>query len=251
VSRPAISVQDVWVRFRPYVDRKPTLRRSLSTFRRRHKEELVAVRGVSVDIAPGEAFGLVGANGAGKSTLLRCVARTLNPDEGKVVVNGRISSLLQLGVGFNMELSGRRNIYLGCLANGLRLREVEPLVEGIIEYAGIGHAVDRPVKTYSSGMFSRLAFSISMAMEPDILLLDEVLAVGDESFRDQSLERMQETLAKSGTIVYVSHNLQSVKEFCGRTMWMRDGEAVVVGPSEEVVGRYREWAKANRGERGR
>lgn len=207
----------------------------------RHREvvEVSALDGVSFQVEKGEAFGIIGSNGAGKSTLLRCIARTLKPDRGRVVVNGRISSLLQLGVGFNAELSGRRNIYLGGLANGLRLKEIEPMVQGIIDFAEIEDAIDRPVKTYSSGMFSRLAFSISMALEPDIILLDEVLAVGDEKFRSKSMNTMQDLLQKSGTIVFVSHSLASVEEFCDRVMWLERGQVMMIGPSPEVIAAYR------------
>jgi teichoic acid transport system ATP-binding protein len=243
MSRPAIFVEDVAVKFRPYADRKPTLRRTLNTMRHREVIEVNALDGVSFQVEKGEAFGIIGSNGAGKSTLLRCVARTLRPDRGRVVVNGKISSLLQLGVGFNAELSGRRNIFLGGLANGLRLKEIQPLVQGIIDFAELEEAIDRPVKTYSSGMFSRLAFSISMALDPDIILLDEVLAVGDEKFRTKSMATMEDLLAKSGTIVFVSHSLASVEEFCDRVMWLEKGKVVMIGPSEEVIEAYREASK--------
>jgi ABC-type polysaccharide/polyol phosphate transport system ATPase subunit len=243
MSRPAILVEDVAVKFRPYADRKPTLRRTLNTMRHREVIEVNALDGVSFQVEKGEAFGIIGSNGAGKSTLLRCVARTLRPDRGRVVVNGKISSLLQLGVGFNAELSGRRNIFLGGLANGLRLKEIQPLVQGIIDFAELEEAIDRPVKTYSSGMFSRLAFSISMALEPDIILLDEVLAVGDEKFRTKSMATMEDLLAKSGTIVFVSHSLASVEEFCDRVMWLDKGKVEMIGPSEEVIEAYRTASK--------
>ncbi|MGH8875000.1 MAG: ABC transporter ATP-binding protein, partial [Acidimicrobiia bacterium] len=153
MTRPAILAQDVTVRFRPYLDRKPTLRRSLSAFRHRETTEVVALDSVGFRIEKGEAFGIVGRNGAGKSTLLRVLAGTLRPNEGKVVVNGRASTLLQLGVGFNPELSGRRNIYLGGLAAGLRRARIDELFEEIVDYAELGEAIDRPLKTYSSGMF--------------------------------------------------------------------------------------------------
>lgn len=198
-----------------------------------------ALTDVSFQVARGEAFGIIGPNGAGKSTLLRCLAGTLRPNSGKVVVNGRTSTLLQLGVGFNPELSGRRNIYLGGLANGMRKREIDELFDEIVAYAELEDAINRPVKTYSSGMFSRLAFSVSMHLEPDVLLLDEVLAVGDKGFRDKSMASMQEVLARSGTIVFVSHSLQSVSEFCDRALWLERGRVKMVGPADEVVDAYR------------
>ena len=237
--RPAILVDEVSVRFRPYVDRKPTLRRSLGRLRSRTQVEVNALDHVSFRVEKGEAFGIVGNNGAGKSTLLRVMARTLRPNDGRVVVNGRASTLLQLGVGFNPELSGARNIYLGGLAAGLRKARVDEIFDDVVAYAELGDAIHRPLKTYSSGMFSRLAFSVSMHLDPDILLLDEVLAVGDQSFRERSLATMQDLLDRSGTIVFVSHSLRSVAEFCNRAMWLRDGKIVAIGPADEIVESYR------------
>lgn len=243
MTRPAIAVRNVSVRFRPYVDRKPTLRRSLSRLRSRDRTTVQALDDVSFDVEKGEAFGIVGRNGAGKSTLLRCMARTLRPDSGRVVVDGRVSTLLQLGIGFNAELSGRKNIYLGCLAHGLSRREVDDLFDRIVEYAGLEESIDRPVRTYSSGMFSRLAFSVSLALDPDILLLDEIFSVGDQAFREKSRLSMVELLERSGTIVFVSHSLKMVEEFCHRTMWLRDGTVASIGHSSEVIERYREYVK--------
>ena len=193
-------------------------------------------------MAKGEAYGIVGRNGAGKSTLLRCIAGTLRPNSGKVVVNGKLSTLLQLGVGFNPELSGHRNIYLGALAAGLRKKEIDDIFDDIVEYAELGSAIDRPVKTYSSGMFSKLAFSVSMHLDPDVLLLDEVLAVGDVAFRAKSMQTMRELLDKSGTIVFVSHSLDSVESFCDRVLWLQEGRVMAEGESTEVVELYKEAA---------
>lgn len=239
MTRPAISVQDVSVRFRPYVDRKPTLRRSIPRLQTRQQTVVEALVDVSFEVRKGEAFGVIGRNGAGKSTLMRCIARTLNPDAGKVVVNGRLSSLLQLGVGFNPELSGRQNIYLGCLANGLRRREVDEIADEIIEHTELESAIERPVKTYSSGMYARLGFSISMALKPDILLLDEILAVGDEGFREKSLQAMRELLGRSGTIVFVSHSLDKVVEFCDQALWLDSGRVQMLGDATRTVDAYR------------
>lgn len=239
MSRPALLVENVGVHFRPYVDRKPTLRRSLANLKSRQMDEVVALDDVSFRVEKGEAFGVIGHNGAGKSTLLRVMARTLKPNTGRVVVNGRASTLLQLGVGFNPELSGERNIYLGGLASGLRRAQIDEIYDDIVEYAGLGHAIHRPVKTYSSGMFSRLAFSVSMHLDPDILLLDEVLAVGDEEFRVKSLRTMKELVDRSGTIVFVSHALKQVADFCDRAMWLDHGRVKMIGPADEVVEAYR------------
>ena len=238
MTRPAISVENLSVRFRPYVDKKPTMRRTLATFRHREVEEVTAVDDVSFEVHRGEAFGIVGRNGAGKSTLLRVLAGTLRPDSGKVVVNGRASTLLQLGVGFNHQLSGRRNIYLGGLAGGLRKAQIDEMFDDIVEYAGLEEAIDRPVKTYSSGMFSRLAFSVGMHLDPEILFLDEVLSVGDQAFREKSMKAMEDLLERAGTIIFVSHSLESVADFCDRAMWMDRGKIVQIGEAAEVVSEY-------------
>jgi ABC-type polysaccharide/polyol phosphate transport system ATPase subunit len=193
---------------------------------------------VSFEVMKGEAFGIVGRNGAGKSTLLRVVAGTLRPDGGRAVSWGRTSTLLQLGVGFNAELSGIRNIYLGGLAAGLRRARIDEIFDDIVAYAELEEAIDRPIKTYSSGMLARLAFSIGMHLEPDILLLDEIMSVGDESFKAKSEKTMQDLLARSGTIVFVSHNLGKVAEFCDRAMWLERGVVQGIGPAEEVVDGY-------------
>jgi ABC-type polysaccharide/polyol phosphate transport system ATPase subunit len=207
--------------------------------RHRVTEEIVALDNVDLTINKGEAFGVVGRNGAGKSTFLRVMAKTLRPDEGTINVYGKTSTLLQLGVGFNHQLSGRRNVYLGGLAAGLRKKEIDDKFDDIVEYASLGEAIDRPVATYSSGMFSRLAFSVGMAIEPNILLLDEVLAVGDEAFREKSLNTMRDLLAKAGTIVFVSHALANVAEFCDRAAWLADGKIRSIGPAGEVVEQYK------------
>lgn len=243
MSQQAIVASDLNVRFRPYIDRKPTLRRSLARLRSRETQEVVALDSVAFEVERGEAFGIIGRNGAGKSTLLRCMAGTLRPNSGRVVVHGRTSTLLQLGVGFNPELSGRRNIVLGGLAAGLRKKDIEARVDDIIEYSGIGVAIDRPVKTYSTGMFSRLAFAVGMHLDPDVLLLDEVLAVGDESFRGRSMQAMRELLERSGTIVFVSHSLPAVASFCDRVLWLEEGRVVEVGEASSVVEAYRKAAR--------
>lgn len=244
MSKPAIVASDITVRFRPLVDRKPTLRKSLGRMRHHETTELIALNQVNLEIRKGEAFGIVGRNGAGKSTLLRVMARTLRPDGGTINVYGKTSTLLQLGVGFNAELSGRRNIYLGGLAAGLRKREIDERFDDIVDYAELWEAIDRPVRTYSSGMFSRLAFSVGMAMDPNILLLDEVLAVGDESFRSKSLKTMRDLLDRAGTIVFVSHSLPSVADFCDRAAWINDGEVQTIGPAEDVIDMYKDWVQS-------
>ncbi len=236
----AIIAENLTVRFRPYLDRSPTFRRSMAKLRGRQASEVVALDNVSFDVKRGEVLGVVGRNGAGKSTLMRVLARTLVPDEGRVVVNGRTSTLLQLGVGFNPELSGRRNVYLGALASGMRKSEIDDRFDAIVDYSELDEAIDRPLKTYSSGMSSRLAFAIGMNLDPDILLLDEVLAVGDEAFRKKSLQTMEELVGRSGTIVFVSHNMGQMASFCDRVLWIHQGKLRRLGPSRRVIRAYRD-----------
>lgn len=243
---PAIVVRDVTVTFRPLIDRKPTLRRSLGRMRHWEKEDLVALDDVSLTIDKGEAFGVIGPNGAGKSTLLKVMAKTLKPSDGTVNVYGKTSTLLSLGLGMKHELTGRHNIYLGGLAAGLRKAEIDDKLDDIIAYADIGSAIDRPVRTYSSGMFSRLAFSVAMAIEPNIVLLDEVLAVGDEAFREKSTQTLQDLVSSAGTIVFVSHSLVTVEEFCDRTMWLDQGQIKMLGDSAEVIEAYKTSATHSR-----
>lgn len=239
MNEPAVSIKGVTVRFRPLVDRNPTMRRSIARLRHREKHEIVALDDVSMEITKGEAYGVIGSNGAGKSTLLKVMAKTLKPTSGSVNVYGKTSTLLSLGLGMKPELSGRRNVYLGGLAAGMRKAEIDEKFDSIVDYADIGNAIDRPVKTYSSGMFSRLAFSVAMALEPNIILLDEVLAVGDEAFREKSIDTMRGLLADAGTIVFVSHSLSNVVEFCDRAMWLDKGQIREEGDPQSVIDMYR------------
>lgn len=244
MSGLAITVENVSVRFRPFVERKPTLRKAIAAGGVRERAEITALNGVSFDVQKGEAFGVIGPNGAGKSTLMRVLAGTLRPDGGRALTFGRTSTLLQLGVGFNSELSGSRNIYLGGLAAGMRKRDIDDSYDDIVDYAELWSAIDRPVKTYSSGMFARLAFSVGMHLNPDILLLDEVMSVGDEAFRQKSEQAMKDLLERAGTIVFVSHNLDKLAEFCDRAMWLDSGLVQEIGPSEGVVDAYRSRVKS-------
>ena len=239
MGAPAIKVSRVGVRYRAYVDRSSTLRRVVA--RRRLKQTTTCggsgrclVRGA----AGGRPWAWWATHGAGKSTLLRVIARTMRPDAGTVVVNGETSTLLQLGAGFNKELSGHRNIYLSGLAHGLSRAEIARLFDDIVAYAELGEAIDRPIKSYSSGMVSRLAFSISIHLLPDILLLDEVLAVGDAGFRKKSRAAMKELLGRGGTVMVASHMLKGMADMCDRAVWLERGRVRGFGPAEEVIEAY-------------
>ena len=238
MSSAVVSVNGVGVRYRAYVERNSTLRRAAARGRLRETAVVVALEDVSFEVQQGETLGLIGDNGAGKSTLLRVIARTMRPDSGSVAVRGETSTLLQLGAGFNLELSGSRNVYLSGLAHGLRKAEINRLFGDIVDFAGVAEAIDRPLKSYSSGMVSRLAFSISMHLMPDILLLDEVLAVGDAGFREKSRSAMRELLARGGTVMVASHALRMMVQMCDRVLWLDRGRVRGLGQAETVIEAY-------------
>ncbi len=246
--RYAISVQDVHITYRTIVDpRANTLRHTLTQLGKgkrssgRKVREINAVRGVSLDVEHGSVLGVIGANGAGKSTLMRAIAGILPPSSGQIVVNGRISTLLALGVGFNGQLSGRENVILGGLAAGLTRKQVEERFEQIADWAELHEAIDMPMKSYSSGMYGRLAFAVSTHMEPDVLLVDEALSTGDAHFRRKSYDKMQELVAQARTILIVSHGLAAIREMCDDCIWMHKGEIVRRGNPDDVAAEYLEF----------
>ncbi len=207
----------------------------------RHKNparEFVALKDVSFTVHKGETIGIIGRNGSGKSTLLQMLAGTLNPTSGRRVVNGRLSALLELGAGFNPEFTGLENIYLNGSILGLAESEIKQRVDSIIDFSGIGAFIHQPVKTYSSGMFVRLAFSIAISVEPEILIVDEALAVGDEAFQRKCYGRLENFQARGGTLVFVSHSAQAVVEICDRALLIDSGELVLDGPAKQVVEFY-------------
>lgn len=240
-DKVALRCEGVSVRYRPYLDGRPTLRRSFGRIRHRATELVEALTDVSFDIAQGEAVGVIGSNGAGKTTLLQVLAETLIPDEGFVDFFGASSALLALGVGFDLELSGRRNVYLGGLAAGMTTPQIDALYDDIVGFAELENAMGRSLKTYSSGMRSRLAFSLAMHQNPDIMLLDEVLSVGDEAFQQKSRRELENMIDRAGTIILVSHSLIQVREFCSRAIWLDKGRVRADGPVNEVIDAYRHW----------
>jgi teichoic acid transport system ATP-binding protein len=244
----AIEVRDLVVRYRTSVDRVPTLKTTLRTLgrRRRTTRTITALNGVSISLPRGQVLGVIGANGAGKSTLLRAIAGILPPAEGRVVVRGEVTTLLSLGVGFNKTLSGRENIYLGGLATGSPLSQIEGQLDAIVEFAELGEWIDMPVDTYSSGMYSRLAFSVAAHMDPDILLIDESLSAGDASFREKATNRMKELCAGAGAIVLVSHGMGFISDLATDTIWIDKGTIRQQGPPSEVVDAYKEFVRAER-----
>jgi ABC-type polysaccharide/polyol phosphate transport system ATPase subunit len=239
----SIRVEDVSVTYRTSFERVPTLRSTMLRLGRRERvvREIEALKDVSFQVEHGTVLGIVGANGAGKSTLVRTVAGILPPNSGRVEIWGRVSTLLALGVGFNRDLSGRDNVVLGGLAAGLRRDQLEEKYEEIVEFAELEEFMDLPMRTYSSGMYGRLAFSVAVNMDPDILLIDEALSVGDARFRRNSFEKMRELCSQARTIVLVSHALGSIKELCHRAIWMHRGELRMLSEPEAVVDAYTEF----------
>lgn len=239
-----MSVQDVSLTYRASYEKSPTLKSALlNRSRRRGVREIHALKHVSFDVPHGAVLGIVGNNGAGKSTLMRSVAGILPPTSGRIVVNGRVSTLLALGIGFNAKLSGRENVILGGLANGLTKEQVELKYEEIADFAELGDFMDLPMKTYSSGMYGRLAFSVAVHMEPDILLVDEALSAGDAKFKEKALLKMRELVAGARTIFLVSHALGTITELCNDTLWMHQGELVSRGDPKDIVAAYTKFLK--------
>ena len=203
------------------------------------KSEYEALANINVEIKKGEFFGLIGQNGAGKSTTLGLIAKVLYPTTGKIEINGRVAPLLELGAGFHDDLTGRENIVVNGVLLGLTKKQVMAKMEEIIEFSGLGKFIDEPMRTYSSGMYMRLGFSVAVNIEPDILLVDEVLAVGDEEFQKKCMDKMQEFKQKGVTIVFVSHALDVAEKVCDRIAYLKQGTVVCVGKPHETIELYR------------
>ena len=238
----AVRIEDLSITYRVNVDTKRTLKNAVMRASKGEKVRMRtvdAVQHLNLDIPHGSVLGIVGANGAGKSTLMRSIAGIMPPTEGRIIVNGKISTLLALGVGFNPALSGRDNIVLGGLAAGLTREEIDDRTEQIVEFAALPEGfIDMPVRTYSSGMYGRVAFSVAVNMTPDILLLDEALSAGDASFKEKSFKRMRELCDEARTIVIVSHALATVTELCDTAIWLHKGKLLAKGKPEDIVDQY-------------
>jgi ABC-type polysaccharide/polyol phosphate transport system ATPase subunit len=237
---PAVKVEHLSVTYRTTVERRPTLKRRLVQLGRggRSVRQIRALKDVSFEVPHGAVLGVIGVNGAGKSTLMRTVAGILPPTEGRIEVNGRVSTLLALGVGFNGNLTGRENVVLGGLAAGLTREELNAKYREIAEFAELGDFMDLPMRTYSSGMYGRLAFSVAVNMEPDILLVDEALSAGDARFKRKSFEKMRDLCARAHTILLVSHALRSIRQLCDEVIWMHRGELVMRDDADSVIKAY-------------
>jgi len=243
---PSVRVNDLVMEFRLVHERNLTLKEALVrrvTGRRQDRvERFRALDGVSLEAARGEALGVIGPNGSGKTTLLRLLAGVLTPTSGTIEIDGRVTTLIELGAGFNPELSGEENIYLGGALYGFRREEMRAKFDRIVAFAELERFIEVPVKNYSSGMSARLGFSLATDVDPDVLVVDEVLAVGDESFQAKCFERMRRFREEGKTIVLVSHDLGTVESFCDNAVRLERGTIADRGPAREVVERYRRGA---------
>ncbi len=202
------------------------------------RDELWAIDDVSFNVSPGEVVGIIGRNGAGKSTLLKLLSRITEPTSGEIYVNGRLSSLLEVGTGFHEEMTGKENIYLNGSILGMSHREIDAKMAGIVDFSGVGRFLDTPIKRYSSGMKLRLGFAVAAHLEPDVLLVDEVLAVGDAEFQKKCLSRMDEMHSGGRTVLFVTHNLTAVEQLCPRSIWIDQGKVRMDGPTRDVIHEY-------------
>lgn len=223
---------------------RPTRRDELGT------REFWALRDVSFDVRPGEALGIIGPNGAGKSTVLKILTRILRADIGVTATHGRVGALVEIAAGFHPDLTGRENVYLQGAIMGMKRAEVARKFDEIVEFAGIGEFIDTPVKRYSSGMNARLGFSVAAHLDPDVLLIDEVLAVGDLAFQEKCYERMQRFARSGAAVVFVSHNLSAISSLCTKVMVLRQGHEDFLGPTHEAIGRYATLTEASRAQPG-
>lgn len=234
----AISVKNVTKEFTVYEDKSYFLKEKIGHLGRNKKRKHVVLHDINLDIKRGQSVALIGVNGCGKSTLLKLLNQIIYPEKGKIEINGKVSSMIELGAGFNTDFTGRENIYFNASMYGLGKKDVDPIIDQIIEFSELGDFIETPVRTYSSGMYMRLAFSIAVNVQAEILLIDEILAVGDAHFQQKCLEKMKELKAQGKTMVFVSHNIQQVKSFCDRAVWIKEGHMIMDGTVDDVTDAY-------------
>ncbi len=238
VKEIAVRIANVSKKFRLYRERNQTLKSAVMRGRTSVHEDFWALEDVSFDVPTGSTFGLIGRNGSGKSTLLKCLAKIYFPDKGHITTRGRLAALLEVGTGFHPELTGRENVYLNGSILGMSRREVDAKFDEIIDFAGIERFIDQPVKTYSSGMYVRLGFSVAIHVDPEILLVDEVLAVGDADFQAKSFQRFAYLKSAGTTVILVSHSMEAVRQLCDHAAWISGGRLREVGESGATVSAY-------------
>lgn len=240
----SIIIDNVYKSFNVYLDKASTIKEKiLFLFSRNKKEKREILKGVNAKIKKGEVVALIGTNGSGKSTLLKLLTKIIYPNSGKIETQGKLTSLLELGAGFHPDFSGRENIYFNASIFGLTRKEIDDRLNDIIEFSELEHYIDNPVRTYSSGMYMRLAFSVAINVDADILLIDEILSVGDEHFQKKCYAKMKELKKQGKTMVFVTHSMAAVKELCDRAIWLYDGKIKMDGPTKETVEAYVEATK--------
>ena len=237
----AIEVHNITKKFKVYVDRGRTLKELTLFSKRRKYEQRVVLDDISFEVKKGEAVGLIGHNGCGKSTTLKLLTRIMYPDSGTIEMQGRVSSLIELGAGFHPDMSGRQNKYTNASIFGLTRKEIDARVDKIIEFSELEAFIDNPVRTYSSGMYMRLAFAVAINVDAEILLIDEILAVGDANFQAKCFNKLKQIKSQGTTIVIVSHSLGQIEEFCERSIWIHDGKIREEGAPRDVHPHYMEY----------
>ena len=238
-----IIVEGVYKSFNIYMDKANSLKEKMLFWNRNRKEKREVLNDINLNIKNGEAVGLIGVNGSGKSTLLKLMTKIIYPNKGKITTNGKLTSLLELGAGFHPDFSGRENIYFNASIFGLTRKQINERIDKIIEFSELGSYIDNPVRTYSSGMYMRLAFAVAINVDADILLVDEVLAVGDQHFQDKCIAKMKQLKEEGKTMVFVTHSLNTVKDFCNRAVWLSNGKIKMDGAPDEVIEKYLEEIK--------
>ncbi len=245
MSQVMISVNDVSKLYKLYDNPADRLKETFSLKHKSYHRDFYALNNVSFEIGKGETVGIVGRNGSGKSTLLKMLTGVLNPTSGNIQVNGKISALLELGAGFNMDYTGLENIYLNGTIMNIPKETMDQRLQQILNFADIGDYINQPVRTYSSGMFVRLAFAVAINVEPEILIVDEALAVGDTRFQLKCMDKFLELMEKGTTILFVSHDINMIKRFCNRAIWINQGNLIMDGDTDEVTDRYLDFLKSD------
>ncbi|HCC04140.1 MAG TPA: hypothetical protein DEP51_04715 [Clostridiales bacterium] len=233
-----IIVENVYKTFNIYFDKANSLKEKMLFWKRNRKETREILKGINLTVKNGEAVALIGVNGSGKSTLLKLMTKIIYPNKGKITTNGKLTSLLELGAGFHPDFSGRENIYFNASIFGLTRKEIDARIDKIIEFSELGNYIDNPVRTYSSGMYMRLAFAVAINVDADILLIDEILAVGDQHFQDKCIAKMKELKSEGKTMVFVTHSMSTVNQFCNRAVWLSNGEIKMDGEPSKVTEQY-------------
>ena len=234
----AIEIKHVTKSFKIYYDKASTLKEHLLFWKRNENELYTALKDINLDIKKGETVGLIGVNGSGKSTLLKLMTKIIYPTKGEIITHGKLTSLLELGAGFHQDFTGRENIYFNAAIFGLTRQEIDKRLDEIIEFSELGEFIDNPVRTYSSGMYMRLAFSIAINVDAEILLIDEILAVGDQHFQEKCFNKLQELKESDKTIVMVSHSLDQIENLCTRAIWINNGLVEMDDTPSKVIPEY-------------